>query len=60
MERTQHTLVERVGAHPDAARALVLLAVLLAAMAVLTVVFGVTRPGPGYDFVGDPGAVLGF
>jgi hypothetical protein len=41
-------------------RVLVILGVALAAMIVLTVVFGVTHPGPGYDILPDPAGALPF
>lgn len=54
------TLVQRVASHRDAIRVLVMFAAVLAAMAVLTVIFGVTHPGPSYDIIPDPGGALPF
>ena len=41
-------------------RTLATLAATLAAFAVLTAIFGVTHPGPGYDILPDPAGALGF
>jgi len=54
------TLIERVSSHGDALRAFAMLAALLAAMAVLTAIFGVTHPGPGYEIVPDPAIGMPF
>ncbi|HEX2755272.1 MAG TPA: hypothetical protein VHM48_07405 [Candidatus Limnocylindrales bacterium] len=53
-------LLERVSAHRDGLRVLVMLVAVLAAMAVLTVAFGVTHTGPSYELVPDPAAGLPF
>jgi len=60
MERPDSTLVQRAEAHPDLVRTLLILVAVVAAMAVLTAIFGVSHTGPAYDFIPDPGAALGF
>ena len=44
----------------DWVRALLMLVAGLAAMAVLTAIFGVTHPGPAYDILPDPAGALPF
>lgn len=60
MDRARPTLIQRAMTHPDLVRSLAMLIALVAAMAVLTVVFGVTHPAPGYESFPDPAAGLGF
>ena len=60
MERPNSTLVQRVGQHQDLVRVLLMLVAVVAVMAVLTAIFGVTHSGPSYDIIPDPGAALGF
>lgn len=60
MALSHPTLVQRVASHQDGIRVLAMLVAVLAAMAVLTVVFGVTHPGPSYEIIPDPAGALPF
>jgi hypothetical protein len=50
----QPTLAQRIASHQDLLRVLLITAGVIAAMIVLTVVFGVNRIGPSFDPVIDP------
>jgi hypothetical protein len=54
------TIAQRLSQRGDWIRVLLMLGAALAALAVLTVIFGVTNPGPGYDIVADPAGALPF
>lgn len=54
------TLNPRASSHQDLLRILVIFAAVLVVMAVLTVAFGVTRPGPSLELIADPAAGLPF
>jgi hypothetical protein len=60
MARSHPTLVQRVASHRDGIRVFVMLVAVVVAMALVTAIFGVNRPGPGYDFMPDPAAGLPF
>lgn len=54
------TLFERVSTHRDALRSLAVLVAVLAAIVLLTALFGVSETGPAYDLVPDPAGALPF
>ena len=60
MAHPDSTLVRRPAIRSDWVRVLLMLVAALAAMAVLTVIFGVTHPGPAYDLLPDPAGALPF
>ncbi len=55
----QTTLVQRVAAHQDLVRALLIATGVIAGMILLTAVFGMTRMGPSFDLVPDPAHLAG-
>ena len=54
----ESTLSYRISSRHYLVRALVVFVVVLAVIAVLTVVFGVHLSGPSYDLIADPAAGL--
>ena len=60
MAAPQPTLLQRASSHEDLLRALVMIVAIVAALAVLTAVFGVTHSGPSYELIPDPAGALPF
>jgi hypothetical protein len=54
------TLIHPLSPRREKLRIIVIVAVALAVMALLTVVFGIHSSGPSYDLIADPAAGLPF
>lgn len=59
MALIQGTLTRRAASFADVVRILLIVAVAIAVMLALTVVFGFNGAGPSFDLTADPGAGLG-